>query len=393
MSQSQAWPLSEKANKQKGVCSICFATRQLHVKDGTVHLHGSRNNPCPGSNLAPVGQIPARPNLASQSSQITQLTSAPSSSADPFNITTPATPRLISHPSYTGPIIKHIPRSARPHIATELTVTINNVIHNPDDPSSWSALLEFGSTMLYAPARTGRRHNLASVLKKRSASSSKTVTDHIQDHNQRRPRKTNDDQCLATAVMTKIEDGNIKAAIRIITSDERPASDSAETLQALRERHPSPPSDRTSPPDPGQLPAVQFPESVVAAATHSFPAGFSGGPDGIRPQHLRDLITNKETGLPLVTALTALVNLLMNGNCPPSVTSVLFGGRPIALQKKSGGIRPIAIGYTWRRLAAKCANKHALTKLAGSLAPAQLGVGTLARRLRGRGSCHTQVSS
>jgi len=104
---------------------------------------------------------------------------------------------------------------------------------------------------------------------------SKTATDHIQDHNQRRPRKTNDDQCLATAVMTKIEDGNIKATIRNITSDERPASDSAETLQPLCERHPSPPSDRTSPPDPGQLPAVQFPESVVAAAIRSFPAGSS----------------------------------------------------------------------------------------------------------------------
>ena len=201
----------------------------------------SRNNPCPGSNLAPVGQTPARPNLASQPSQITQLSSAPSSSADLFDTTTPTTTRHISHPSYTGPIIKHIPRSTRPHIATELTATINNVNHNPDDPSSWSALLEFGSTMLYAPARTGRRHNLASVLKKRCTSSSKTITDHNHDLDQRRHRKANDEQCLATAVMTKIEDGNIKAAIRIITSDERPAADSAETLQALGDRHPPPP--------------------------------------------------------------------------------------------------------------------------------------------------------
>jgi hypothetical protein len=78
----------------------------------------------------------------------------------------------------------------------------------------------------------------------------------------------------------------------------------------------------------------------------------------------------------MVTALTALVNLLMNDHCPPSVIPVLFGGRLIALQKKCGGIRPIAIGYTWRRLAAKCANKHALTQLSGKLAPFQLGVGT-----------------
>jgi len=78
--------------------------------------------------------------------------------------------------------------------------------------------------------------------------------------------------------MTKIEDGNIKVAIRIITSDERPASDSAETLQALRERHPSPPSDRTPPPDPGQLPAVQFPSQLLPQPS----ALFQQAPQGVR---------------------------------------------------------------------------------------------------------------
>ena len=67
----------------------------------------------------------------------------------------------------------------------------------------------------------------------------------------------------------------------------------------------------------------------------------------------------------------------MVGKCPPSVTPVFFGGRLIALQKKLGGIRPIAIGYTWRRLAAKCVNKYAITLLGGSLMPVQLGVGEL----------------
>ena len=47
----------------------------------------------------------------------------------------------------------------------------------------------------------------------------------------------------------------------------------------------------------------------------------------------------------------------------------------IALQKKSGGIRPIAIGYSLRRLASKCVNKHALTVLKDTFTPSQLGVG------------------
>src|SRR3989442_4397539 len=52
---SQSWPLSKNANKRSGVCSICQATRQLHLKDGTVHVHGPRKRPCPGSDKPPLG--------------------------------------------------------------------------------------------------------------------------------------------------------------------------------------------------------------------------------------------------------------------------------------------------------------------------------------------------
>src|SRR6218665_2719898 len=37
--------------------------------------------------------------------------------------------------------------------------------------------------------------------------------------------------------------------------------------------------------------------------------------------------------------------------------------------------RPIAVGYTWRRLAAKGANSHAVSRLSQLLGPIQLGVG------------------
>jgi hypothetical protein len=33
---------------------------------------------------------------------------------------------------------------------------------------------------------------------------------------------------------------------------------------------------------------------------------------------------------------------------------ILFGGQLIASEEKTGGIRPITIGYTWRRIVAKC---------------------------------------
>jgi len=50
-------------------------------------------------------------------------------------------------------------------------------------------------------------------------------------------------------------------------------------------------------------------------------------------------------------------------------------GCSLLIGKKDGGIRPIAIGYTIRRLAAKCANRHAIVRRSEQLKPLQVGVG------------------
>jgi len=36
----------------------------------------------------------------------------------------------------------------------------------------------------------------------------------------------------------------------------------------------------------------------------------------------------------------------MTGACPTDIIPIFFGGRLLALNKKSGGIRPIAVGLT-----------------------------------------------
>ena len=68
----------------------------------------------------------------------------------------------------------------------------------------------------------------------------------------------------------------------------------------------------------------------------------------------------------------------------PDVIPILFGGNLTALVKKSGGIRPIAVGYTWRRLAAKCAYSTAMSRLSDYFATIQLGVDD-------SGSCESAV--
>lgn len=329
---SQPWPLSQKANKQSGICSVCFATRQIHIKDGTIHLHGPRLNPCPGSHKPPLGNLPAVGGSTDTQNQKATPAVAIADTVPATNSVAGAPPsHSISHPMPGVPLIKHIPRSARPHIARELTSVLNCITSNPDDPTNWSSLLSFGPNMLHAPPRTGRRHNLASTLMKRTACSTHSLSDHQPAYRQRQQKSS--DQLLASAVTAKIEDGNIKAAIRIVTSGEQPASDDAHTLHALHERHPCAASDRQPFQAPSELLAANFIDEDIIAAIHSFPAGSSGGPDGIRPQHLRDLTSNKETGALLIASLTAFVNCLMDGRCPLTVAPIFLAADSLLFRK------------------------------------------------------------
>jgi len=68
----------------------------------------------------------------------------------------------------------------------------------------------------------------------------------------------------------------------------------------------------------------------------SFPAGSCAGPDGLRPQHLEDMVNCQEKGPDLLTALTGFTNMVLSASCPREVTPYFFGGRLIALEKKSG---------------------------------------------------------
>ena len=175
-------------------------------------------------------------------------------------------------------------------------------------------------------------------------------------------------------VSVKIEDSDVSAAIRLLCTDDKPIFDSAEVFEKLTERHPLAAGDMQRLEDPALITALQVSDKEVSKAILSFPAGSSGGLDGLRPKHLIDLINCKTSGQNLLSAITAFTNMLLDGKCHPAVRPILFGGNFTALAKKSGGIRPIAVGYTWRRIAAKCANAFAMNTLRDYFAPTQLGV-------------------
>lgn len=67
---------------------------------------------------------------------------------------------------------------------------------------------------------------------------------------------------------------------------------------------------------------------------------------------------------------------MIRGKVCDNIRSVLFGGKLHALQKSDGGIRPIAVGNTLRRLVAKIVGRRIQHALGERLRPKQLGYGT-----------------
>jgi len=78
-----------------------------------------------------------------------------------------------------------------------------------------------------------------------------------------------------------LEDGNLRAAIRLLVSDDTPAMPSAEGLEKLKEKHPPATLDVSTLPLPQSDNFLSVSETDVRKAVMSFPAGSSGGPDGI----------------------------------------------------------------------------------------------------------------
>ena len=182
---------------------------------------------------------------------------------------------------------------------------------------------------------------------------------------------------LAARVSSKLEEGNYRGAVRLLCSEDAIAEHSNETLEALRLKHP-PCSSTVADLDPCNAP-LQFPINTedVKKAIMSFPNGSGGGPDGLLPQHLKDLtgLSAGDGGVLLLKALVQLITLILEGRTPKAICPLLFGATFLALRKKGGGIRPIAIGCTIRRLASKCTCLHALKSCPDLLAPHQLGFG------------------
>ena len=90
---------------------------------------------------------------------------------------------------------------------------------------------------------------------------------------------------------------------------------------------------------------------------------------------LKSLSSVGRRALIFLAALTQFVEIVLEGHCP-KVSTFFFGVRLIGLNKKDRGVRPIAIGFTLRRLVFKSTSRFAVAQFAPLLCLRHLGVGT-----------------
>lgn len=384
-------------NTAKASCDVCHAVFRLTL-DGRLYGHGgkTKGSKCPGSNSVPgslqnpqppsSGSTVGRPSSTgvSASTRLAPAINAPSVLPNPLE-------RLVDQ---VVPTMDHIPKGARAECSKCLSTLLGKIKAQPLRPELWLDLFAFAPVVLAKLPRGGKHANVTKVVKSRAAEFKGTASypSSKAPHSHTRRASKDPDASLATLVSSKLEQGDFRAAVRLICSTDVLADNSPSTIQALKDKHPPAASGHFAVPPP-LLRSLLVATTDVAAAIRSFPKGSAGGLDGLKPQHLKDLLCEPSSADLLLSALTEFVNLLLAGTCPDDISPLMFGGNLTALSKKDGGIRPIAVGSVLRRVAAKCAAKSALTQLSGLLAPRQLGVGVrggaeaavhAARRFAGR---------
>ena len=167
---------------------------------------------------------------------------------------------------------------------------------------------------------------------------------------------------------------DIKAAIRVVSSDDTVLEVTPEVRQALMPRHPSVPKDSVTPITPVENIALTADAKKIIQSLRSFSGVCCGGIDGLRPAHLLELVavSTEDADLHLRRSIANLTNKVMRGDVSDYAVTFLFLSNLTALRKKDGGIRPVAVGHVFRRLAAKVGCYAVSLAVSHELLPIQL---------------------
>ena len=277
------------------------------------------------------------------------------------------------------PVTHIIQKSVRIIVCQELVTLINAVLVN-NDVTSWIRLLAFPYLVLNTTKKnnkTGRnyiRSNLADF--KEIGDINNALQKLLKDYgNVQYKKSTKTEDLIVKTANQKVGEGDIRGAIRVLCSNETIAEPTLETKSKLKSKHPDDVEVTETFPLKAELKITQI-EDVNEGIKH-FPLSSSGGIDGLRPRHLKDLIsfTCGESASHLLKAIASLTDLIKAGKISQEIHSIFYGASLIAFDKKKIDVRPIAVGLVWRRLAGKIVCFHVHDSLSETLRPIQLGFG------------------
>lgn len=278
-------------------------------------------------------------------------------------------------------ILKRVPKAARPLAAMALSKVINACIKD-NSFCSWSNLLLFAyKSFNVSHSSNQKKISLSSQIKKNITDSDSPVPNSTRDNNfsRRQTRSKDTEISFCKRIMSKISDGDITSAVKILSSSDSFAPFDSTYLSELINKHPSPlPTHDKFPKFSTELPTFFVTKDEVLAAVNAFKVGSAGGLDSFRPSHFRDMLSYS-SGIArenLLSSLTDLCNLMLSGKVYKEICPILYGASLIALKKKDGSARPIAIGCFFRRLVAKICCFKIRDQLGEKFRPLQFGFGS-----------------
>lgn len=234
-----------------------------------------------------------------------------------------------------------------------------------NDLQSWDDLLTFAYKSFHfqlQPSKKTKQRTLASIVK-----ANITAFEIVSPENMN--LRTAD---LKTRVDAKVNDFDLRGAVRLLCSEDSFAPMNDETLDILKAKHPSPSRELHFPSPPDSEECLEVTEIDVKNSIMFFNSGSASGLDGFRPQFFKDLISISaaNSGKEVLSTLTELTNFILKGKVNEEICKYIYGASLCALTKKDGGIRPI------RRLVSKLACRHVNKEIGEYLCPIQLGFGT-----------------
>ncbi|ESO01930.1 hypothetical protein HELRODRAFT_161132 [Helobdella robusta] len=210
----------------------------------------------------------------------------------------------------------HLPKQCRPKFSQVLAKVLKEIIKKPLSPPSWYKLLFLPSMVLRRSPRRGKRHNPTGVITQRLDAFGGCSVERMVESLEpvvKYSKKVSTEAKMISSVRSKIEKGNIRNALQLLSTAIQLQCTAIQLHRKeclLKEAS-----------------SLTVNSQQVLHCLKSFPKGTSGGRDGLTPAHLRDVTSSKADSSDLVNLIASFVNLILSGNCPPEVASILFGGR------------------------------------------------------------------